>query len=471
MRSWLALTLLWTVVACHRDRSQWQDPEEDPGTEPDDGDPGGDPDDDDPGGDPDAGLPPECDDQPKLALGHPAEGRTRWGCSTTDPGCSTSVDRPDALYAIEHPEGLLTVVLDSSFDAVLELRAELEEPTPEYCTDLAFADGREIAAACVAAGTTWALVDGHGSGDELDAPGPFSIAASLEVCGRGETCRPELPACASKRDPGDTCGAAVALEPDATVLARFAGLEDDLAPGCSPASRPDGVFSIDVPAAGELSFDVWDPAFQVLPSAFLYGDCGDAASELACGVFGAGRACLAAGTYALAVEGEGDGELAVQTRFHPCAAEETCQRGACLPPLTEEPEPNDDPDDAPELAGGSWIAASLDPSTEVDWYRVHVPAGGTVAVSTVSGCDADTVVMLLADYRAALPGPGAHACDEANPHALLDCADDAEGTLCGRVQAEADVWAARDVLVRVNRHSLERDDPAPGLYVLQVTFD
>jgi hypothetical protein len=49
---------------------------------------------------------------------------------------------------------------------------------------------------------------------------------------------------------------------------------------------------------------------------------------------------------------------------------------------------------------------------------------------------------------------------------LLDCSDDVSGTACGR--ALVSVVVARDVLVRVSRHSLERDDPAPGPYVLQL---
>lgn len=135
-----------------------------------------------------------------------------------------------------------------------------------------------------------------------------------EACASGLACDPTADAhttpsgCVS----ADTCPPRLQLQPGTLTAGDTTGFVDDLAPSCASVSgRPDLAYSIHVDAASDLHVEVradHDVALVVVP--VEAGACG---SGIACAAGASGTSLelrnLAAGTYALIVDGDGVFEL------------------------------------------------------------------------------------------------------------------------------------------------------------------
>ncbi|MBI2893146.1 MAG: hypothetical protein HYY06_06305 [Deltaproteobacteria bacterium] len=416
-------------------------------------------------------------DRPCAAQPLPVEVETRGDTSASgssrDAFCGPSLSQADVMYRVDHGAGLLSVtVAPSGWDPVLELREDCSLPIAGLCVDGGYAGEEESVSACVEEGGTLVLVDGYGDANDPDngpASGSFTIRASLEPCAEGTACRSGV-GCAGDLQPGDTCEAAVPLPLDAAVVGDTTRMADDISGfGCGePTATPDGVFAIEAPATGTLFFEVRGTSADA-PSSFLAAlrpSCAAGQGEIACGPVGMGQACVPAGAYTLVVEG--DGPFAAKASFTECARGESCRHGSCLPPLTPEAEPNDDPKNAQRVSGGAFVEARLDPGTDVDFFRVHLAAGQTLSFSAERGCETDTVIAL---YAEPLPEPPAATpnCVDADRDQLL-CADDSDRVPCAAGSFVAS--AGGDYLLRVVHWAYAAGEEAEaGGYVLEVQID
>ena len=369
-----------------------------------------------------------------LTIAEITDGSTEGEPSHLDASCGDSAGQADALYRVDHGEGVLTIQVETDgFDAVLELLDACDAPIDGACRDEYVTS--ESIVQCVDAGSTLVLVDGYGDGRFDAQQGAFTITAELSPpCADGESCIEGI-GCATDLPGGDTCDDPVDLPLEMTIDGETTGLADDVQGTCFGGDGADVVYQVTVPSAGALTLDLladFDAAVLVRTS------CADAKSEVDCSAEQVPLgSCVDAGTYSVVVDGEtgglfgaSEGLYVLSASFEACEGEEACVDGGCYLPTIPEAEPNDDFGTAQVVTDGSRIRAAIEGEGANDYYAVTLTAGQTLHADTLERCTMDTEVFV---YGAPLPDPPPDTfdgCDDLDPTPALACDSDSGDAYC-----------------------------------------